>query len=172
MSFQEARDLYRDFLPASWRPFDHGCFGNIRGHGETDAAQKLYALGDFVHELVLLTVMLIEEQMKLIERMPGDLPVVLFVHVAKRHGIGNKLVQIFCALCADLFVQGDRQFRDLAEPGKVFLITHTKKEQLLHIVANHKPGDPFKLDDIMEQQLPEENIKFPFLRAQQNASDC
>jgi len=55
------------------------------------------------------------------------------------------------------------QFRDLAGPGKVFLITHTTKDQLLHIVAHHRPGEPFKLDDIMEQQLPPENIKFSFL---------
>ena len=54
------------------------------------------------------------------------------------------------------------QFRDLADPGKVFLITHTTKDQLLHIIAHHKPGEPFKLDDIMEQQLPE-SIGFPFM---------
>jgi hypothetical protein len=54
------------------------------------------------------------------------------------------------------------QFRDLADPGKVFLITHTTKEQLLHIVALHQPSEPFKLDSIMEQQISE-NIKFPFL---------
>ena len=54
------------------------------------------------------------------------------------------------------------QFRDLADPGKVFLITHTTKDQLLHLVAHHKPGEPFKLDDIMEQQITE-NIKFSFL---------
>jgi hypothetical protein len=54
------------------------------------------------------------------------------------------------------------QFRDLADPGKVFLITHTTKDQLLHVVAHHSPGEPFKLDDIMEQHLAE-NIRFPFL---------
>jgi hypothetical protein len=54
------------------------------------------------------------------------------------------------------------QFRDLTDPGKVFLITYTTKDQLLYIVAHHKPGEPFKLDDIMEQQLPE-NKKFSFL---------
>jgi hypothetical protein len=54
------------------------------------------------------------------------------------------------------------QFRELADPGKVFLITHTTKDQLLHITTHHKPGEPFKLDDIMEQHLTE-NIRFPFL---------
>jgi hypothetical protein len=54
------------------------------------------------------------------------------------------------------------QFRELADPGKVFLITHTTKDQLLHIVAHHKPGEPFKLDDIMAQQITE-NVRFSFL---------
>ncbi len=54
------------------------------------------------------------------------------------------------------------QFRDLADLHKVFLITHSTKDQLLHIVSHHRPGEPFKLDDIMEQQM-NENIKFEFL---------
>jgi hypothetical protein len=55
------------------------------------------------------------------------------------------------------------QFRDLTKPAKVFLITLSNKELLQHIVANHLPGEPFKLDEIMERQLPPENIKFSFL---------
>jgi hypothetical protein len=43
------------------------------------------------------------------------------------------------------------------------LITQTTKEVLQHIAANHKPGEPFKLDEIMERQLSPENIKFSFL---------
>jgi hypothetical protein len=43
----------------------------------------------------------------------------------------------------------------LAEDKAVFLVTHTKKEQLEWIVANHEPGDPFKLDELMNQQLGE-----------------
>ncbi len=54
------------------------------------------------------------------------------------------------------------QFRDLADPHKVFLITHSTKDQLLHIVSHHRPGEPFKLDHILEQQM-NENIKFEFL---------
>lgn len=54
------------------------------------------------------------------------------------------------------------QFRDLADPGKVFLITHTTKDQLMHIAAHNKPGEPFKLDDIMKQELTE-SIRFPFM---------
>ena len=52
-----------------------------------------------------------------------------------------------------------KQFNTLADPGKMFLITHTNREQLLIIVANHKPGEPFKLDEIMEKELTD-NVRF------------
>jgi hypothetical protein len=43
--------------------------------------------------------------------------------------------------------------------GKVmFLISYCKKDQLIHIVNTHKPGEPFKLDLLMDAQL-NENIK-------------
>ena len=48
-----------------------------------------------------------------------------------------------------------KQFNILADAKAVFLITHSTKEQLLHIVNNHKPGEPFKLDALMELQLSE-----------------
>jgi hypothetical protein len=51
------------------------------------------------------------------------------------------------------------QFSLLANASAMFLITHSNKKQLEHIVANHKPGEPFKLDSLMEMQLGE-NIKF------------
>ena len=51
-----------------------------------------------------------------------------------------------------------KQFNILADARVVFLISHTTKEQLLHIVKDHKPGEPFKLDALMELQL-NENIR-------------
>jgi len=48
-----------------------------------------------------------------------------------------------------------KQFDLLAEDRTVFLVTHTKKEQLEWIVANHEPGEPFKLDELMNLQLGE-----------------
>jgi hypothetical protein len=51
------------------------------------------------------------------------------------------------------------QFQALADAKAMFLITHSNKEQLLHIVANHKPGEPFKLDSLMDREFTE-NIKF------------
>jgi hypothetical protein len=54
-----------------------------------------------------------------------------------------------------------RQFNLLANAHIMFLITHSNKEQLLHIVQTHKPGEPFKLDALMEMEV-NENIKFSF----------
>jgi hypothetical protein len=51
------------------------------------------------------------------------------------------------------------QFSVLADARAMFLITHTTRAQLEHIVATHSPGEPFKLDALMEAQLPEENIQ-------------
>jgi len=51
-----------------------------------------------------------------------------------------------------------KQFDILADAKVVFLITHSNKEQLLHIVRNHEPREPFKLDALMEMQL-NENIR-------------
>jgi hypothetical protein len=45
------------------------------------------------------------------------------------------------------------QFNLLADDRLVFLVTHTNREQLEWIVANHKPGDPYKLDELMNLQL-------------------
>ena len=50
------------------------------------------------------------------------------------------------------------RFHFLADASAMFLITHSTKEQLEHLVANHKPGEPFKLDSLMDMQLGE-NIK-------------
>ena len=52
-----------------------------------------------------------------------------------------------------------KQFNLLADANVVFLITHTSKDQLLHVVNEHKPGEPFKLDALMEMQVSE-NIRF------------
>lgn len=51
-----------------------------------------------------------------------------------------------------------KQFNILADAKTMFLITHSNKAQLLHIVKDHKPDEPFKLDALMELQL-NENIR-------------
>jgi hypothetical protein len=52
-----------------------------------------------------------------------------------------------------------KQFNLLADAKAVFLITHTTRDQLLHIVKEHRPGEPFKLDALMDLQVAE-NIRF------------
>ncbi|NDQ56985.1 MAG: DUF3800 domain-containing protein [Acidipila sp.] len=51
-----------------------------------------------------------------------------------------------------------KQFNTLAKKQIMFLITRADKAQLAHIVSTHKPGEPFKLDALMEMQITE-NIK-------------
>src|SRR3984957_873954 len=113
MSFEQARDLHRGFFASARRPRDQGGFGDVVRHGDADAAQELNALGYGVHQFVLLAVVLVEQKMELVERVAGDLPVVLFVHVAQRDRIGEKLVQVFDAVGANLFIEADGELRNL-----------------------------------------------------------
>jgi hypothetical protein len=46
-----------------------------------------------------------------------------------------------------------KQFNLLADAKTMFLITHSVKSQLDHIVSTHAPGEPFKLDALMDEQL-------------------
>ena len=49
-----------------------------------------------------------------------------------------------------------KQFSILADARKMFLIQHTAKAHLEHIVRTHEPGEPFKLDEIMDQVFHED----------------
>jgi len=49
-----------------------------------------------------------------------------------------------------------KQFNILRDSTSMFLITHCKSEQLLHIVKTHKPGEQFNLDELMEMQQDED----------------
>ena len=93
VGFEQAGDLDGNLFPA---PGGRGILvslGNVAAHGDADAAEQLDALGDGVDHLGLLFVVLIEEEMELVEGGSGDLPVVLFVHVAKDDGVGEELVE-------------------------------------------------------------------------------
>jgi hypothetical protein len=46
-----------------------------------------------------------------------------------------------------------KQFNLLADAKAMAYIANSKREQLEWIVANHNPGEPFKLDALMDQQL-------------------
>ena len=49
------------------------------------------------------------------------------------------------------------QFRDLADPGKVFSTSSTMKDQLLHIVSHHTPGEPSSCTDVMAEIATRKN---------------
>jgi|SRR5215472_2719986 len=50
------------------------------------------------------------------------------------------------------------QFNILTDTRAMFIINHTSREQLEHIVATHEPGEPFKLDALMELQIAADRI--------------
>jgi hypothetical protein len=58
--------------------------------------------------------MLVKEQMQLVEGVASDLPMMLFVHIAQRHGVGENLVEVLTAGRADLLIESDRQLGDFA----------------------------------------------------------
>src|SRR6266852_2627911 len=65
--------------------------------------------------LVLLVIVLIEEEMELIERGAGNLPVMFLVQVAKRPRVGQQLIEIVDALFARVFRQCNRHSDEVAE---------------------------------------------------------
>ena len=56
-------------------------FGDISAHGNGDATQKLDPFRNRIDHLNLLIEVLIKQEMKLIERWAGYLPVVLLIHI-------------------------------------------------------------------------------------------
>ena len=89
VSVEQAGELDWNFLPSLGRPFDSRRLRHIVSHGDAEAAEQLNALGDGVDQLRLLTEMLVEKQMKLVEGRPRDLPMGLLVQIAESHGIGQ-----------------------------------------------------------------------------------
>jgi hypothetical protein len=71
---------------------DSRYLGNIVRHCDADAAEELYPLGDGVDQFHLLVEVLVEKQVQLVERRPGDLPVRFLVQIGERHYVGKKLV--------------------------------------------------------------------------------
>src|SRR5207244_2579481 len=87
---------------------------HISRHRDADTAQQLDPLRDEVDQVRLLLVMLVEQQMELVERLAGHLPVMLLVQVANRDGVGQRLVQRLHAPLADRLLQADRKRGDAA----------------------------------------------------------
>jgi hypothetical protein len=70
-------------LPVPGRPPNPGDPGHIGRHRDAQAPEQLDTLDDVVDELHLLSVVLVEAQMKLVEGLARDLPVVLRVEVVE-----------------------------------------------------------------------------------------
>lgn len=51
-----------------------------------------------------------------------------------------------------------KQFNMMADSKTMFLIAHADMEHLRHIVSTHKPGEPLRLGEIMDQKF-NENIR-------------
>jgi Protein of unknown function (DUF3800) len=49
-----------------------------------------------------------------------------------------------------------KRFDVLTDTGAMFLIQRADREQLIRLVETHKPGEPFKLDEIMDQDFQED----------------
>src|SRR5207253_1666427 len=77
--------------------------------------EQLNALRDGVDELVLLLIVFIEQEMELIKRRSGDLPMMVLVQVAERHRVGQKLIQVLDALLTRVFRQRDWHSNEMAE---------------------------------------------------------
>src|SRR6476661_6618093 len=112
VGLEQPGDLYRHFLPTARRTRNAGLFRDIGAHRQADTPEQLDPLGDLVHQLVLLLVMLVEQQVELVKRVPDDLPVRLLVEISQRDGVRQHLVERLDALPTDRFVEPDRQSGD------------------------------------------------------------
>ena len=114
MRFGQAADLHRSRLATAWRAGDLGGFGDVGRHRQRDTAQQLNPFGQNVDQQHLGLEMLVVHQMQLVEGRANHLPVVLFVHVAQRHGVGQALVEQRHAVFAHLLRQAVGQLDDIA----------------------------------------------------------
>ena len=94
MRIQQSRNLDRNLFPASGRTLDACGLGHIRSHGKRDSAKQLNPFSDRVHDLRLLSIVLIEQEMKLIERRARNLPVRLFIEIARESWYRPAAVQL------------------------------------------------------------------------------
>ena len=81
------------------------CLGNIVSHGDRDSAEGLNAFGQRIDELCLLSVVLVEEKVELVKRRSGDLPMVLLVHIAQGHCVGENLIEAVDAGQTNLVIE-------------------------------------------------------------------
>src|ERR1700740_2773223 len=111
----QARDLDWNSLAPPGRPWNQRRLCDVVRHRNAHPAEQLNALRHGVDYVVLLLIVLIEEEMELIERRAGHLPVMFLVQVAKRHRVSEQLIQILDALFAPVLRQWVRNSDKLAQ---------------------------------------------------------
>lgn len=116
MRQDQALELCSGCLPVARRTRDLAILGRVRAHRNTYAAERHDAFGDLVHELGLLSLMLVEQQVKLPEGGAGALLVMLLVQVSQNDGVGENAVEIDHARLSRLVGERDLDRLQIAEP--------------------------------------------------------
>src|SRR6185312_2533680 len=91
------------------------------------------------------------KEMKLIESVTGDLPVMLLVEIPDRNRIRQNLVQILDALAAGLLAERDRQLDDRAE-----------RLDLHGLLPHQRPG-PVQHLDLLRRSLRQRLALLPLI---------
>ena len=71
--------------------------------------------------------MFVEQEVQLVERRAGDLPVMFLVQVSKRHRVGEELIQVLNALFTGLLRQRDRHPHEM--PKRLNLVGLLMRER-------------------------------------------
>ena len=122
MRVEQSGDLPRHRFATLWRPLDRTRLGHIVRRRKRNTAECDDAFGQLVHQLDLLVVVLIKEEMQLVKGGAGDLPVMLFIQVAQRHGICQQRVERIGAGAAHIFAEPDWHGIDRPELLKHFVL--------------------------------------------------
>ncbi len=81
----------------------------MAGVADSDAAERLDALGDHVDQFELLAGVLVQEQVELVERRPAHQPVMFLVQRVQDLGIGESLIEALAGIHSRVGGQPDRE---------------------------------------------------------------
>src|SRR5919108_3945731 len=102
------------------------------GHRNGNSSEYLNSFSKEVHKVALFFIVFVVQEMQLVESWPGHLPMVLLVHVAKCHGIGEELIKVFRAGFS--FGEPDRKLSDCSIWLRFFLVpTCQRSHAIEHI---------------------------------------
>ena len=93
MRLQQPRQHRGHRLAAVRCPGDPRDLGDVPGIAHRDSAQGLYPFGDLVDQLDLLTCVLLEQQVQLIEARSSHHPMVVLVQCVEDVRVGQELIE-------------------------------------------------------------------------------